>query len=80
MKNTAILVNLFADQAFDFYFDTFTHDDRPTEDTKDYEKAKMAMIERFSLKKPHAIVMKYAVNLRYHEGDAKEFIEKADCL
>ena len=67
-----------ADQAFDFYFDMFTHVDGLTEDAKEYGKVKKAMIGRFSPKKPQAILMKEAVSLRYQGGDLKRFIEEND--
>ena len=72
------LVMYLSGPAFDFYFDNFTFDNRPTEDAKDYTKVKEAMISRFAPKRPPAIVMKDAVNLRYNGGDIKLFIEKAD--
>ena len=36
------------------------------------------MISRFSPRKPQAVLMRDAVNLRYDSGDIKLFIEKAD--
>ena len=59
------LVMFLANQAFDFYFDKFTYDLSPTEDAKENGKARMAVIERVSPKKPQATVMKETMSLRY---------------
>ena len=72
------LVMFLAGAAFDYYIDTFTRDNCPTEDANDYGKVKDAIIERFSPKKPQAIVMKEAVKMRHQGGDVKAFIERAD--
>ena len=52
------LVMYLTGAVFDLYFDTFTFERRPTNEAKDYEKLKEAMIDQFSPKKQQAVIIK----------------------
>ena len=67
-------------EAFQFYYETFTYDNKPTEEAKSFSTVKDRMLERFAKKKTEAEVMKEAVNLRYDGKDVKAFFNKADKL
>jgi len=66
--------------AFDFYFERFTMDNKPTQDATVYSTVKEVMLDKFSTKKTEAEVMKEAINLVYDGGDVNAFIAKADKL
>ena len=51
--------------ALDFYFDSFTLDNAPTEEAKDYEIVKKVMLEKFSILKTVSEIMREALTLRY---------------
>ncbi len=44
--------------AFDFYFDSFTIDNSPTQEAKDYGIVEKVMLEKFSTKKTESEIMK----------------------
>ena len=67
-------------EAFEYYFDNFTEDNSPNEEARSFQKAKAALLEKFSTKKTEAEVMKEAVNLVYKGGNVKEFFVKASKL
>ena len=63
-----------------FYFDNFTEDDAPNEESRSFQKVKAALLENFSTKKTESGVMKEAVNIVYKGGKIKEFFLKASKL
>ncbi len=67
-----------SDGALDFYFDSFTLDNAPTEEAKDYDLVKKVMLENISTQKTESEIIREALTLRYDEGDIPSFLSWAD--
>ena len=64
-------------EAFEYYFDNFTEDNASNEEATSFQKAKAALLEKFSTTKTEAEVIKGAVNFVYKGGNIEEFFVKA---
>ena len=79
-KKADSLVAYLEGEAFECYFQNFTEDNAPNEDSRSFQIMKAALFGNFSTKNTEAKVMKEAVKLVCKWVNVKEFFIKASTL
>ncbi len=72
------IVAYLSDSAFDFYFDCFTLDKSPTEESNDYGLVKTVMLVKLSAQKTESEVMREAFTFRYEGEDLPTSLSRAN--